>query len=149
MRLRRGRDAAPSADAPVATDGVVAVDLSELGAIDTERALRLVRIAAALIAMAAAVGTRDQAGNVSEWVQDELTIDGYDGLGDVDPVRNPDGGAFLVRGIRGGSWRDPPGFAMTGVRLPRNLGLSAQGAGFAMTGDDRFPQVGFRCAYAP
>ncbi|MCB9565238.1 MAG: SUMF1/EgtB/PvdO family nonheme iron enzyme [Kofleriaceae bacterium] len=94
-------------------------------------------------------GTRDQAGNVSEWVQDELTIDGYDGLGDVDPVRNPDGGAFLVRGIRGGSWRDPPGFAMTGVRLPRNLGLSAQGAGFAMTGDDRFPQVGFRCAYAP
>ena len=63
MRLRRGRDAAPSADAPVATDGVVAVDLSELGAIDTERALRLVRIAAALIAMAAAVGTRDQAGS--------------------------------------------------------------------------------------
>ena len=62
MRLRR-RKAEAIPDEVEEVEGlepIATADLSELGAIDTERALRLVRIAAALIAMAAAIGARGE-----------------------------------------------------------------------------------------
>lgn len=83
-------------------------------------------------------GTFDQAGNVAEWVVDEATKDGYDLLPTTNPVRGANSGAVVARVIRGGSWRDPPVFAMTAVRAPINL---------AIKGDERYPHVGFRCAY--
>jgi formylglycine-generating enzyme required for sulfatase activity len=84
-------------------------------------------------------GTLDQAGNVAEWVLDEYSIDeGYDGLASSDPVRNPDAGPSVLRVIRGGSWRDPPVFGWTQMRMPINRFLQ---------GTERMPHVGFRCAY--
>ncbi len=83
-------------------------------------------------------GTRDQAGNVSEWVEDTYTLDGYDGLASIDPVRDPDASETLQHVIRGGSWRTPRPFGQTFARQPINQ---------FVTGDQRQPDVGFRCAY--
>jgi sulfatase modifying factor 1 len=84
-------------------------------------------------------GTRDQAGNVAEWVVDEDSMDGYNDLPAVDPVRNPDATADdIPRVVRGGSWRDPPWFGQTFARTDVNR---------LMPGGERYPTVGFRCAY--
>jgi formylglycine-generating enzyme required for sulfatase activity len=83
-------------------------------------------------------GTFDQAGNVAEWVEDELTSDGYYDLPAADPVRTPGGSPSLPRVIRGGSWRDPQMFGWVAVRAPINIEIE---------GTQRHPHVGFRCAY--
>lgn len=83
-------------------------------------------------------GTRDQAGNVAEWVADTFSLDGYAGLPDVDPVREPDPANPFGHVFRGGSWRDPPSY---GQVFLRNAANRFDGDG------DRYPSVGFRCAY--
>lgn len=83
-------------------------------------------------------GTLDQGGNVAEWVADELTWDGYEGLPALNPVRNPDGSDQVWRVFRGGSWTDPPELAGAAVRNFFNMDVK---------GDQRHPQIGFRCAY--
>ena len=83
-------------------------------------------------------GTHDQAGNVAEWVQDEYLLDGYTSLPSTNPVANPDGGSNLARVVRGGSWRDPQAYGHPYARTAINRMLA---------GDERYPSVGFRCAY--
>lgn len=60
MRRRRDRGAPPAPATPAA-DAPEAVRLDEVGAIDVERALRLVRIAIGLLASAAVIGARGSA----------------------------------------------------------------------------------------
>lgn len=83
-------------------------------------------------------GTLDQAGNVAEWVLDEWSPDGYQGLPTTDPVRGADTSSDRPRIVRGGSWRDPATFGWTQMRQPINL---------VIEGTDRMPHVGFRCAF--
>ncbi len=82
-------------------------------------------------------GTRDQAGNVAEWVEDVFSPDGYDGLTSIDPVR--EGIAADSHVIRGGSWRSPRPYGQTFARNPMNFVINS--------GDTRLPDLGFRCAY--
>jgi formylglycine-generating enzyme required for sulfatase activity len=83
-------------------------------------------------------GTHDQAGNVAEWVQDEYSLDGYADLPDADPVRNPNPTTGVARVVRGGSWRDPQAYGRSFLRTAINRFI---------TGDERHPNIGFRCAY--
>lgn len=83
-------------------------------------------------------GTHDQAGNVAEWVEDEYSLHGYLGLPASNPVRGRDTGATVPRVVRGGSWRDPSVLGEVAMRAPINR---------LITGDQRHPHVGFRCAY--
>ena len=82
-------------------------------------------------------GTHDQAGNAAEWVQDAWSIDGFDGLAEENPYRQPmnelDGAM-----IRGGSWRDPPFLGR--ADLPHYVSTRLVPA-------SRLPYVGFRCVY--
>jgi len=83
-------------------------------------------------------GTRNQSGNVAEWVEDVYSTEGYDGLSSIDPVRDPDGNPTDAHIFRGGSWRTPRPFGQTFARHPVNI---------LITGDQRQPDLGFRCAY--
>ena len=85
-------------------------------------------------------GTVDQAGNVAEWVADDWSDDGYDGLPTANPVRvaTERGGSALTRG---GSWRDPRFLARTDV--PPYASALEQGTGLAA--EDRAMHIGFRC----
>ncbi len=83
-------------------------------------------------------GHHDLAGNVAEWVIDEYSLEGYLELGATNPVRGLDLGASVARVSRGGSWRDPQSFGWTFMRAP---------IGRFVTGVQRHPHVGFRCAY--
>jgi formylglycine-generating enzyme required for sulfatase activity len=86
-------------------------------------------------------GTRDMAGNVAEWTADAYlrpvgSNSGYDGLGDVDPVRT--GAASDERVVRGGSWRQPEFLGRVYARDPFET--------FQMyMPENRLPYVGFRC----
>jgi formylglycine-generating enzyme required for sulfatase activity len=71
-------------------------------------------------------------------VVDAWSQDGYSGLPDTDPVRDPDTGSTVARVVRGGSWRDPPSYGLTYARSAMN--------GYFL-GSHRYPDVGFRCAY--
>jgi len=94
-------------------------------------------------------GTRDQAGNVAEWVADARgssdALAGYAGLPGCteleDDTRciNPrrDGSDRDVRIVRGGSWRQPSFVARSNVRDP---------FGPIYEPNRRFSHVGFRCA---
>jgi formylglycine-generating enzyme required for sulfatase activity len=86
-------------------------------------------------------GLYDMAGNVSEWVADYWSDDGYAGLPAIDPRRDvpPPGGAGH-RVVRGGSWAEPKFFSRTYVR---NLPLPSAGPPRA---HERSPSRGFRCA---
>jgi formylglycine-generating enzyme required for sulfatase activity len=83
-------------------------------------------------------GTHDQAGNVAEWVQDEYSFDGYVDLPSSNPVRNPTPGSSIVRVVRGGSWRDPQAYGRSFQRTAINRFI---------VGEERYPNIGFRCAY--
>ncbi len=78
-------------------------------------------------------GTYDQAGNVSEWVEDYFDPRGYQGLPRINPVRDAAVRGETMRVVRGGSWFDPAYYGRTYVRA----------AGLA---DTRSPYRGFRCA---
>ncbi|MDB4963654.1 MAG: hypothetical protein JWP01_3653 [Myxococcales bacterium] len=84
-------------------------------------------------------GTRDQAGNVAEWMADAYFHDdrnrGYDNLSDANPLR--EGSATQTRVVRGGSWRQPSFVAKSNLRDPFNPYYDAT---------QRFSHVGFRCA---
>ncbi len=94
-------------------------------------------------------GTRDQAGNVEEWVADARgrtdTFAGYTevpGCTEVDgeiSCINPrrDGNDRDVRVVRGGSWRQPAFLSRSNVRDP---------FGPMYEPSRRFSHVGFRCA---
>ncbi len=84
-------------------------------------------------------GTVDQAGNVAEWVADDWSPDGYDGLPNANPVRIMGGAAAGV--TRGGSWRDPRFLARTDVPSY----ASAFPFGAALERDSRALHIGFRC----
>lgn len=92
-------------------------------------------------------GTRDQAGNVAEWVADALDdlAPGYAGLPGcvvhddetlcINPLR--EGSDRDTRVVRGGSWRQPSFVARSNVRDPYGLIYEPR---------RRFSHVGFRCA---
>lgn len=96
-------------------------------------------------------GTRDQAGNVAEWVADARgagdTVTGYTDLPGCteldDEIRciNPkrDGTDRDVRVVRGGSWRQPSFLSRSNVRDP---------FGPLYEPRRRFSHVGFRCAHS-
>jgi formylglycine-generating enzyme required for sulfatase activity len=90
-------------------------------------------------------GTRDQAGNVAEWVADALVHDakvkGYDNLDRADPYRAPNSYLFDQRVVRGGSWRQPIFVARSNLRDPFNAATTP-----IYTPKARFSHVGFRCA---
>ena len=90
-------------------------------------------------------GTRDQAGNVAEWVADarggsDATL-GYRGLSSINPLR--EGSANDGRVVRGGSWRQPEFLGRANLRDP--FGVILQGLNLYAP-DRRFSHVGFRCA---
>lgn len=79
-------------------------------------------------------GVYDMAGNAGEWVQDYFSIEGYEGLSQVNPVRaEPDPSGIIGRVVRGGSWLEPKFFARTYFR-------------YAVRPDWRSADIGFRCA---
>lgn len=84
-------------------------------------------------------GTRDQAGNVAEWIADAYFYDekqaGYTGLSAINPLR--EGGLGAARVVRGGSWRQPPFLARSNLRDPFNRLYDPTA---------RYSHVGFRCA---
>jgi formylglycine-generating enzyme required for sulfatase activity len=94
-------------------------------------------------------GTRDQAGNVAEWVADSRSVNdmqlGYANLPGCTELEkdirciNPrrDGADRDVRVVRGGSWRQPSFVARSNVRDP---------FGPIYEPRRRFSHVGFRCA---
>jgi formylglycine-generating enzyme len=94
-------------------------------------------------------GTRDQAGNVAEWVADARgpsdALAGYAGLPGCttieDDIRciNPkrEGNDRDVRIVRGGSWRQPSFLGRANIRDP---------FGLIYEPNRRFSHVGFRCA---
>jgi formylglycine-generating enzyme required for sulfatase activity len=94
-------------------------------------------------------GTRDQAGNVAEWVADARgatdALAGYAGvsgctnLDDETRCINPkrDGTDRDVRVVRGGSWRQPTFISRSNVRDP---------FGPIYEPSRRFSHIGFRCA---
>lgn len=101
-------------------------------------------------------GTRDQAGNVAEWVADARGVSdaagGYAGMagctelddnddGETDDIRciNPrrEGNDRDIRIVRGGSWRQPSFLARSNVRDPYGPIYEPR---------RRFSHVGFRCA---
>ena len=61
-------------------------------------------------------GTYDQAGNVSEWVQDYFSLEGYEGLSTINPRRDSPGPRRNFRVVRGGSWEQPRYFGRTYYR---------------------------------
>ena len=95
-------------------------------------------------------GTRDQAGNVAEWVADARgprdSLAGYaelpgcteteDDVQCINPVR--EGSDRDLRVVRGGSWRQPSFVARSNVRDPFGPILYEP--------NRRFSHVGFRCA---
>jgi formylglycine-generating enzyme required for sulfatase activity len=87
-------------------------------------------------------GTRDQAGNVAEWMLDVWSGDaekqGYRWLPPVDPVRDDADDISTIHVVRGGSWRQPAFLARSNLRDPYNLFYAA---------NLRFNFIGFRCAY--
>ncbi len=85
-------------------------------------------------------GTVDQAGNVAEWVADDWSDDGYDGLPRANPLRVVPGGGSAI--TRGGSWRDPPFLARTDV--PSYVSAYYP-SGAALVADQRALHIGFRC----
>lgn len=87
----------------------------------------------ALVWGASPYGAVDMAGNVSEWVADYFSAEGYKGLPDANPVRDTPLNNEKTRAVRGGSW-------MT----PRTLMLSYLREGAAA--DERSNLRGFRCA---
>ncbi len=78
-------------------------------------------------------GTYDQAGNVSEWVEDLFSLTGYRGLSSFDPIRKVPVAGRTERVVRGGSWFRSKFLGRTYVR-------SQAGA------DSRSAYRGFRCA---
>jgi formylglycine-generating enzyme required for sulfatase activity len=94
-------------------------------------------------------GTRDQAGNVAEWVADARgpndTQMGYAGVSGCTAIDedirciNPkrEGTDRDVRVVRGGSWRQPTFLARANVRDP---------FGLVYEPGRRFSHIGFRCA---
>jgi formylglycine-generating enzyme len=85
-------------------------------------------------------GTRDQAGNVAEWVADAFVetdkTRGYQGLPAQNPMRESPS-ATGPRVVRGGSWRQPTFIAKSNLRDPFNTIYDA---------NRRFSHIGFRCA---
>jgi formylglycine-generating enzyme required for sulfatase activity len=51
-------------------------------------------------------GALDMSGNVSEWIEDYWSMDGYKGLSAVNPVRSEAPPDSTWRAVRGGSWGD-------------------------------------------
>ncbi len=86
-------------------------------------------------------GTVDQAGNVAEWIADDWSDQGYDGLSRANPVRRVGGNASAM--TRGGSWRDPRFLARTDV--PPYASAMAPFA--ELTPDLRALHIGLRCVY--
>ncbi|HEY5926344.1 MAG TPA: formylglycine-generating enzyme family protein [Kofleriaceae bacterium] len=94
-------------------------------------------------------GTRDQAGNVAEWVADArgategttgyTELPGCTTLGDNIQCINPkrEGNDRDVRVVRGGSWRQPSFISRSNVRDPFGLIYEPR---------RRFGHIGFRCA---
>ncbi len=78
-------------------------------------------------------GAVDMAGNVSEWVADYFSAEGYKGLPDADPVRDVPLNNEKSRAVRGGSWMAPRTLLLSYIR---------QGA----PADERSYLRGFRCA---
>ena len=78
-------------------------------------------------------GALDMAGNVSEWVADYFSEEGYKDLSNADPVRDTPLNNDRSRVARGGSWLSP-----------RLLMLSYLREG--VPADDRSSSRGFRCA---
>jgi formylglycine-generating enzyme required for sulfatase activity len=87
----------------------------------------------ALIWGASPYGAYDMAGNVSEWVADYFSKDGYDDLPAIDPRRSIAPGHERRRAVRGGSWLE--------LRLS-TLSYDRQGADPEL----RSFTLGFRCA---
>jgi formylglycine-generating enzyme required for sulfatase activity len=123
------------------------------GVYKAERGIRLLgdpddsdgaRFAAAVGAMRWSRGPYravDQAGNVAEWVADDWSLDGYEGLARANPVRLVGGAVGAI--TRGGSWRDPPFLARTDTPPY----ASAVPLGLALDRDQRELHIGFRCVY--
>ncbi len=78
-------------------------------------------------------GTFDQSGNVSEWVADYFTLDGYEGLPSVNPMRATPWSEASLRVVRGGSFTDWKYLGRTYFR-------------FYGQPDTRLASRGFRCA---
>lgn len=78
-------------------------------------------------------GTFDMSGNVSEYVADYWSPNGYKGLPTYNPVRRLPQTGYAHRVIRGGSWMEPKLLTRTYMRSS-NRGLP------------RSEHVGFRCA---
>lgn len=77
-------------------------------------------------------GTYDMAGNVSEWVYDYYSLEGYDDLPEQNPVRSePIRSGYRVE--RGGSWGEPKLHGRTYFHRPARP-------------ERRQPTLGFRCA---
>lgn len=96
-------------------------------------------------------GTRDQAGNVAEWVADARpTRDALAGYAELPGCTETDDGSIRcinpvregtdrdLRVVRGGSWRQPSFVSRSNVRDPFGA--------FLYEPDRRFSHVGFRCA---
>jgi formylglycine-generating enzyme required for sulfatase activity len=86
-------------------------------------------------------GAVDQAGNVAEWVADDWSDDGYDGLPLANPQRVVTGPTGAI--TRGGSWRDPPFLGRTDTPSY----ASAYDLGAALDRSTRAQHIGFRCVY--
>ena len=84
-------------------------------------------------------GAVDQAGNVAEWVADDWSNDGYEGLPLTNPVRVVAETTGAI--TRGGSWRDPRFLGR--ADLPPYASALDLGAG--LSPDDRALHIGFRC----
>lgn len=81
---------------------------------------------------ASSYGAADMAGNVSEWVQDYYSEQGYGDLPTIDPVRDtPSHGKRRV--FRGGAWDEPRLYSLS---YDRRFALPSS----------RLSTVGFRCA---
>ncbi len=88
-------------------------------------------------------GAVDQAGNVAEWVADDWSEQGYEGLPDANPLRVVAGeGSALTRG---GSWRDPRFLARTDV--PPYASAYPLGFPGTLEAKQRALHIGMRCVH--
>lgn len=75
-------------------------------------------------------GAYDMAGNVSEWVIDYFSFEGYEGLDPFNPVRDVHDGRVSSRVARGGSWNQPRFYGLTYHREPALAHTRAAWRGF-------------------